>query len=409
MRTTDRREGCGTTGRERPARRALRRRAATGLAAGGVAVAAVAIAGALPGSGAGPGRTATLAASTGSPTASSIDTAAIAAKVDPAVVDVNTTLDPLEGGGSAAGTGMILTPNGEIVTNNHVVQGADTITVTVPGHGKHAATVIGTDPVKDVALLDVHGVSGLPTVHFANSRTAAVGTSVVAIGNALGLGGSPTVTTGIISATNRTITASDQTGAHSETLHGLLQTDAPIAPGNSGGPLVNGADGVVGMNTAAASAGTTGASLGFAIPSNTIRQIVGELAHHKKVPGFVYGRQAFLGVEIVDSSSIGSGTNPFGSFGDPFGFGFGFGPIASTPNGAPGVVIAAVDPKSPAARAGLVSGDVITAVSGHATPTTTALSKVVRAHRPGQVLRLEVSTANGTRSVPVRLGKGPID
>ena len=125
--------------------------------------------------------------------------------------------------------------------------------------------------------------------------------------------------------------------------------------------------------------------------------------------GLVYGRQAFLGVEVVDSSAFGSGTNSSGPFGDPFGFGFGFGPIASTPNGAPGVVIAAVDPKSPAARARLASGDVITAISGHATPTTTALSKVVRAHRPGQVLALTVSTTNGTRTVRVRLGKGPID
>ena len=129
------------------------------------------------------------------------------------------------------------------------------------------------------------------------------------------------------------------------------------------------------MDTAAASAGTAGASLGFAIPSNTVLTIADEIEAHKDLPGLVYGRQAFLGVEVVDSSS-GRGN---------LGFGFGFNPIASTPNGTPGVVVAAVDPGSPAATAGLESGDVITAVDGQATATTTALSKVIEAKKPGQV------------------------
>jgi S1-C subfamily serine protease len=338
-----------------------------------------------------------------------IGTSQIAAMLDPAVVNVNTELDALEGGGAAAGTGMVVTKTGEIVTNNHVVQGADTVRVSIAGHGTHLATVVGTDPSADVAVLRVSGFTNLPTVSFGDSSAVTVGDQIVAIGNALGLGGSPTVTQGIISAKGRTISASDETGSNEETLHGLLQTDAPIAPGNSGGPLVDASGKVVGMDTAAASSGSVGASLGFAIPSNTVEKIAAEIASHKDLPGLVFGRTPFLGVEVVDSSEVGSGLNPFGPFGSPFGFGFGFGPVATTPNGTPGVVVAAVDPNSPAASAGIVSGDVITACDGQATATTTSLSKVVDAHRAGQIVILTLSTQDGTKTVQVKLGKGPID
>ena len=332
--------------------------------------------------------------------ATTVDVAAVAAATDPAVVDVNTALDGLEGGGAAAGTGMVVTPNGVIVTNNHVVQGADTVTVVVPGHGSHNANVIGTDPSADVAVLKVEGLSGLPTVQFGNSSTIVVGDPVVAIGNALGLGGSPTVTQGIISATGRTITASDGTGANPETLYGLLQTDAPIAPGNSGGPLVDAADQVIGMDTAGASAGATGASLGFAIPSTTVLTIADEIEAHKSLPELVYGRQAFLGADVVDSSPAG---------GVSFGAGPGFGPVTSTPNRTSGVVVAALDPASPAARAGIESGDVITAVNGQATATTAALSNVIEAKKPGQVVSLTVGTEAGIETIQVRLAQAPVD
>lgn len=350
---------------------------------------------------AGPGLAqAATTAKAGATTSDAINVAAVAAATDPAVVDVDTALDDLEGGGSAAGTGMVVSPGGLVVTNNHVVQGADTVTVVVPGHGSHPATVIGTDPSADIAVLKVSGLTGLPTVKFGDSSTVTVGLPVVAIGNALGLGGSPTVTQGIISATGRTITASDETGSNPETLHGLLQTDATIAPGNSGGPLVDAATKVIGMDTAAASAGTTGASLGFAIPANRVLAIAGEIEAHTDLPGLVYGRQAFLGVEVVDSSAA-SGMN--------FGFGFGLNPIASTPNGTPGVVIAAVGPGSAAATAGLVSGDVITAIDRQATATTSALSKAIEAKKPGQVVSLKLATQAGTQTVKVRLGQGPVD
>jgi S1-C subfamily serine protease len=263
--------------------------------------------------------------------------------------------------------------------------------------------VIGTDPGADIAVLRVSGLSGLPVVRFGDSSRIAVGDQVLAIGNALGMGGSPTVSQGIISATGRSITAADQTGANPERLHGLLQTDAPIAPGNSGGPLVDAAGTVIGMDTAAASAGT-GASLGFAIPANTIRVIAGQITAHKNAPGLVFGRRPFLGVEITSSSQAANAASPFGPFGNPFGLG----PAANAPSGIRGVIVAAVDPGSPAARAGITSGDVITAIDGHATPTATALSRQIGAHRPGQVVSVALRTQRGSRTAQVRLGQGPI-
>jgi S1-C subfamily serine protease len=332
-----------------------------------------------------------------------INATRLAAAVGPAVVNINTRMDPLEGGGRAAGTGMIISRNGEVVTNNHVVQGADAVAVTIRGHGTYPAAVIGTDPAADIAVLKVSGLSGLPAVRFGDSARIAVGSQVLAIGNALGLGGSPTVSQGIISATGRSITATDQTGSNPERLHGLLQTDAPIAPGNSGGPLVDAAGAVIGMDTAAASAGTGGASLGFAIPANTIRVIAGEITAHQNLPRLIFGRRPFLGVEVVNSSQIANAASPFGPFGNPFGL-----PTATTPSGTRGVVVAAVDPGSPAARAGITGGDVITAIDGHATPTTAALSRQVGAHKPGQVVSVTVSTQGGTRTAQIRLGMGPI-
>jgi S1-C subfamily serine protease len=349
-----------------------------------------------------------------------IDTGAVAAAVEPAVVDVNTVINPLVGNGATggAGTGMIVSPDGLIVTNNHVVSGADSITVTIPGHGKHAATFIGSDPAQDIALIKVTGLSGLPTITWGNSSKASVGTAVVAIGNALGLGGQPTVTQGIISATSRTISPQDPVGGNQETLRGLLQTDAPIAPGNSGGPLVNANDHVVGMDTATASAGT-GASLGFAIPSNRIRVIAAEIESGKHLAGLVYGRTAFLGVAVVSSSQAAS--NPFGS--SPFGsFGFGSSPFGSSPFGSspfgssgapaptkPGVVVEAVDPASGAAKAGIQAGDEITAVDGKPVTTTTALSTAIKSHKPGQVLKLTLYTGSASQEVQVHLGVAPVE
>ena len=193
-------------------------------------------------------------------------------KVLPAIVSIDATSpasasQSILGGSSTGGeqedqgTGMIITSSGEVVTNNHVIAGATTISVTLYGKlTSMPATLIDTDPVNDVALLQITGASNLPTVSYGDSKNVQVGDGVVAIGNALGLqAGSPTVTQGIISATGRTVQASDSSGNDTETLSNMFQTDAAINPGNSGGPLVNSSGRVIGMNTAVA-AGASGSS-----------------------------------------------------------------------------------------------------------------------------------------------------
>ena len=162
------------------------------------------------------------------------------AEVEPAVVSIDSQSDSGEGGGDfiqAAGSGMILTADGEVLTNNHVVTGASSVTVTLFGQTKAlAAHVVGTDPADDLALVQVDHASGLPTVVLGDSSQTRVGDAVLAIGNALALAGGPTVTEGIVSAENRSLTAEND-GGQTENLTGLLQTDAAINPGNSGGPM----------------------------------------------------------------------------------------------------------------------------------------------------------------------------
>jgi len=203
-------------------------------------------------------------------------TTAIVAKVEPAVVlvqgrDAGTIAEE--------GTGMIVTSSGEIVTNDHVIAGASSVTVVLSGTSTSvSATVVGTDVTDDIALLKIQGTD-LPTVTFANSSSVAVGDGVVAIGYALGLSGDPTVTDGIVSAENRSITASDSNGESSEELTGLFQTDAAISSGDSGGPLVDSSGDVIGMDSASAAsdASATAQNIGFAIPSNKLVAVIAEL------------------------------------------------------------------------------------------------------------------------------------
>ena len=250
-----------------------------------------------------------------SPSGHALTTSQIAAKVDPAVVDIVTNL--------GEGTGMIVSSSGEIITNNHVVDGASTIKVAVLNRGTYTATVVGTDASADVAVLKLKGVSGLPTVKFANSSSVTVGSSVVAIGNAGGQGFPSTVTAGAVTALNRTITASNDSGG-TETLSGMIQMDALIEPGNSGGPLVDSSGDVIGMDTAAASAdGAT--PIGFALPINRVEKIADEIEHGHAGNGIVIGTVAFLGID-----------------GQP----------VSIQGGATGVSLEFVNPGSPAEQAG---------------------------------------------------------
>ena len=209
----------------------------------------------------------------------SFDVASVLAAVEPSVVSVSATTETRDGPftttGEAAGTGIVLTSDGEVLTNAHVVASATSIDVVLPGStAKLPADLIGSDVSADIALLKVRNVSDLTPAPLGSTAVLNVGDEVVAIGNALALEGGPTVTKGIVSAIDRSI-ATD-----SGTLTGLIQTDAAISSGNSGGPLVNSAGRVIGINTAvaASSASVEAQNIGFAIPIGSALRVVDRLS-----------------------------------------------------------------------------------------------------------------------------------
>src|ERR1700760_2124515 len=185
----------------------------------------------------------------------------IAQRVDPALVDVVSTLG--DQGASAAGTGIVLTSNGEVLTNNHVIRGATSIKVTDVGNGRtYTAKVVGYDASRDVAVIQLQNASGLTTANLGDSSSVQRGDSVTALGNAGGKGGTPSVATGAVTALNQSITASDESSSTSEQLTGLLETNADIQAGDSGGPLVNEHGQIVGIDTAASSGYSFGGGTG---------------------------------------------------------------------------------------------------------------------------------------------------
>ncbi len=229
--------GSETTAEPRDRGRRTRRRTRQGLAAAVLTAGAIAFAA--------PAWAATTASAHRASSSGSLDVNSIAANVDPAIVDVNTTLAQ----GAAAGTGMVISSSGEVLTNNHVIDGATSVTVTAANGKTYDAKLVGYDATDDVAVLQLQGAPKLPTVT-ASSTKPSVGDPVVALGNALGRGGTPATAPGSVTAVNQTITATDDNGANPETLSNLIQTDAPIQPGDSGGPLVNANGQVVGMDSA---------------------------------------------------------------------------------------------------------------------------------------------------------------
>src|SRR5450631_335245 len=237
----------------------------------------------------------------------------IATQVDPAIVDVTSTI-ALEGA-TAAGTGMVVTPAGEVLTNNHVIEGATDITVKIGSRSQtYTARVLGTDAADDVALLQIEGVSGLPTVKLGVSSRVTVGQPVVAIGNALNLPGPPKVTQGTVTGRGRSINVRDGLG-NSEQLSNLIQTDAALQPGNSGGPLIDAGGSVIGMNTAASADTTeTASNVGFAIPNDAADSIVQQIQGGHESPNVRLGATAFLGVRL-QSDANGNGPGGGGSRG----------------------------------------------------------------------------------------------
>jgi putative serine protease PepD len=288
----------------------------------------------------------------------------------PSTVDIQVTMSQ----GTAEGSGVILTADGDVLTNNHVVAGSTgNIQVTLADGSQHAATVVGTSPSYDLAVIRLQGVSGLTPATLGQSSGVQVGEPVVAIGSPQGLTG--TVTSGIVSALNRTVQVQGDTGA--AVVYNGLQTDAPINQGNSGGPLVNLDGQVVGINSAIATGSTqsTGSiGLGFAIPVDQARRVAQEIINSGTAT------KPLLGVQ-------GSTAN------------------SSAVDGAP---IASVQPGSPAANAGLVAGDVVTQVGNQRVENFSDLVARIGSYAPGQQVTLTVTNGGGQqRTVNVTLGSQP--
>jgi putative serine protease PepD len=301
--------------------------------------------------------------------------------IEPSVVLVTTTIGsnqsngffPGFGGGfqgSGAGTGIVLSGS-EVVTNAHVVADATSITVQTSDGSRHSATIEGSDSQADLAVLKVNGVTNMKPAQWAASSTAQVGDSVIAVGNAEGYGGTPSVSEGIISALGRTI--SDDTSEH---LTGLIQTDAAINPGNSGGPLVDTAGRVVGITTAVerGSSNEPAQGIGFAIPSDTVLKAVPSLRKGQSAPQST-GPVAYLGVNLED--------------------------------GPTGPVVSDVGSGTPAEKAGIKAGDVIQQLDGTPLQTSTDLQAAIRSHKPGDSVKLGIVRNGQTDTVTVTLGTRP--
>src|SRR5919197_4253832 len=371
----------------------------------------------------------------GNGSSGSSDIQSAASKVEPAIVDINTTIASARGSAKAAGTGIILTSSGEVLTNNHVVEGATSVNVSIDGHGTHQAKVLGVDPSRDVALVQVQGVSGLPTAKLADSSSLKVGQSVAVLGNACGQGDTQ-VTTGHITGLNQSVTAQDDTGG-AEKLTGMVAVDAHIVPGDSGGAIVNSSGQVVAMTTAGNggdnACGNDGAGLqgsfvppgsgtdpggsggngssggaevpggsggsdgsgggqsdsttGFGVPMSTAVSVVNQIRAEKWSSEVLPGQTGFLGVEgqsLTQAAAQRLGLSVDG-----------------------GVLIVGFADSSPAQNAGIPRNAVITAIAGKAVTSTQTLQQQLAQHKSGDKVTVSWTDASGSHSSTVTLGTGP--
>jgi S1-C subfamily serine protease len=363
----------------------------------------------------------------GSGPGSGLNQAAVEQKVVPGLVDITSTLKYASE--TAEGTGMILSPSGLVLTNNHVIDGATNVKVTLASNGtrSYPARVVGYDITDDVALLKLSGATGLATVSFGDSSQVKVGIPVLALGDAQGRGG-VTPALGSINGLNRSIQASDEGSGTTEDLNHMLQTNAQIQQGDSGGALVNNAGQVIGMVTAAntAAGGQPGGTMGFAIPINTALNIAQQIAANKPSAKVYIGLPGFLGVEVAQSNS----SNPQrqaadeqqsnNSQGGPPPGGAGQGRLACVADGqepglpariAPvgiGALILGILCGTAAQSRGLAPGDVITSVDGQAVTTPGSLTVITAKYHPGDVVSVGwVDTHGHQHKVKITLGDGP--
>jgi S1-C subfamily serine protease len=323
-----------------------------------------------------------------------LSTAQIASSVSPGLVDVVSTLGYQSG--QAAGTGIVLTSTGEVLTNNHVIDGATSISVTDIGNGRtYQATVVGYDKSHDIAVLQLKGASGLKTASLGDSSTVGTGQQVVALGNAGGKGGTPAVAAGQVTALDQTITAADEGSGSSEQLSGLIQTNADIQPGDSGGSLVNSYAQVIGIDTAASSGSATQTQTqtqvqtqGYAIPINEAVSIADQIESGTSTATVHIGTTAFLGVQVESTgSSLGGSTGGQNTTGAT---------VAGTVSG------------SPAASAGLAAGDEIVSLGGHSISSPTDITTVLEGYHPGSKISVSWLDQSGqTHTATVVLTTGP--
>jgi S1-C subfamily serine protease len=309
-----------------------------------------------------------------------------ASAIGTGVVVIDTTQG--YGGGSAAGTGIVLSSSGEVLTNNHVIQGATSIEVVVPGTThRYAAQVVGYDASADVAVIQLSGASNLKSATLGDSSQVTTGQAVKALGNAGGTG-TLTPATGTVTGVAKSITVSDDRGG-SARLTGLIETDAALQPGDSGGPLLNSNGQVIGMDTAASTGFTirsAGASDSYAIPINTARTVAKQIESGKATTAVHIGPTAFLGVEIA--GPLGNG---------------GFGGVAPA-----GGLIAGTVAGGPAASAGLTAGDVITAINGQTVSSPSLITSLILTQKPGAKITVTYTDQSGTsHATTVTLGSGP--
>jgi S1-C subfamily serine protease len=291
------------------------------------------------------------------------------------VVDITTVLGYQNA--EAAGTGMVLTSDGEVLTNNHVVEGATSITVTVLSTGEvYAATVVGTDPTDDVAVLELSDASGLDTVQV-DDDPVAVGDDVTAVGNAGGAPDSTSAAAGTVTALDQPITATDESGQDAEQLTGLIEIAADVEAGDSGGPLYDAEGEVLGMDTAAASTG----GQAYAIPIGTALSIADQIASGVDDATVHQGNPAFLGISVL-----------------------------STTTSTGGAAVAGVVADGPADQAGLAAGDVITAIGGTTVTSADDVTTALAGHEPGDQVPVTWTDSTGqSQTAMVTLATGPAD
>jgi S1-C subfamily serine protease len=282
----------------------------------------------------------------------------------------------------AAGTGMVLTSSGEVLTNNHVINGATKITVSIVATGStYTADVVGTDPTDDIAVLQLEQASGLTTAPFGTSAGVKVGDAVVGVGNAGGTG-TPTSAAGAVIDLGQTITATDETGANAETLHDLIEISATLQPGESGGPLYDASGKVIGVDSAGSA--TSGrfrlqsASTGYAIPIDDALAVAEQIEAGKATATITIGTPPILGVTVSPDAGA-----------------------------AGGVIVVGVASGTPAARAGLQAGDVIVAVGTTKVGSNSDLAAALTAHKAGDSVKITWTTNGATHTATATLVAGP--